>query len=632
MCGICGFCNIHDDWRENIHRMNNQMIDRGPDSEGIWSSVNCNVVLGHRRLSILDLSNNGSQPMMSHSKRYVLVLNGEIYNFKEIAEKLIRDRYVKSFKGTSDTEVLVEAIEAYGLESAILQCKGMFGLAVYDIKNNCLCLARDRMGEKPLYYGFIGEGFIFASDLRAIQHHSQFKPIINRKVLRIYFQKGYIPAPYSIYENVFKLEPGHIIKLHDLKRIEDICYWNIFEVAVKGQRKLFKGSESEASDELERLLKKSISQQMIADVPVGAFLSGGIDSSLVVSLMTAVSGGSKVNTYTVKNRDYLFDESVIANKVANCLGISNTIIESSVEDTKKIVPMLYRYYSEPFSDPSMIATFMVSKLAKKYVTVSLTGDAGDELFLGYSWQNVRAKQWQKLNAFPLTIRENSKKIINSSFANNFKSINKLVSFLDAKNPIELHLKSGSASYMLDKLVIGDKQDKKLELLNEIDYQCAIEYISNPIDLIALVDQSIWLSDDILCKVDRAAMAVSLETRVPLLDKDIIEFSWSLPSDYKYSAGVSKRVMKNILYKYVPKELYNRKKQGFGVPLYSWLKAGDLFEWADSLLEKNRILNEGILDCNIVQYYWREFLRNNNYSRYIWSILMFESWLDGQRGE
>ena len=397
MCGIAGFCNSPKNWKENIEKMNQRMYHRGPDAGGIWADDTANVVLGHRRLSIVDLSETGMQPMHSASGRYVCVFNGEIYNYRRLRDKLLKEKKITAFRGTSDTEVLLEAIEAYGVTETIKHCKGMFAIALFDKKTRRLTLIRDRIGEKPLYYGFVHGHFVFASDIGSIRVLDGFDNAIDTKVLQLYFIHGYIPAPYSIYQNIYKLDAGCMLELDPpYKEPKITTYWSVREVAKYGQAHLFQGNRQEAADELERLLKASIKEQMVADVPVGAFLSAGIDSSTIVALMQAQSS-RKVQSFTIGMEDPAYNEATYAKEIAQHLGTEHTELYITAKDAKAVIPKLSWIFGEPFADSSQIPTYLVSKMTKQHVTVSLSGDGGDELFCGYGsyasinriWRNTK---------------------------------------------------------------------------------------------------------------------------------------------------------------------------------------------------------------------------------------------------
>lgn len=625
MCGIAGFCNMPENWHENICKMNNRMLHRGPDAEGIWSNEDHSVVLGHRRLSILDLSESGSQPMISASGRYVLVLNGEIYNFKNIKEKLLNNNKNISFKGTSDTEILLEAFDTYGMKATLNLTKGMFAVALYDREEKKLYLARDRMGEKPLYYGFIGDKFIFASDIASIAENLYFEDEIDHDALTLYFRYGYIPAPYTIYKNIRKLEAGSIAELPaPFTKIKEEKYWDIKEIAYRGQNHLFKGSREEASDELERLLKESVNGQMVADVPVGAFLSGGIDSTTVVAIMQKLAG-EKIKTFTVGFENEAFNEATEAKKIAEYLGTDHTEIYITDKEAMEVIPQISHIYGEPFADSSQIPTYLVSKLARNAVTVSLSGDGGDELFCGYNMYNLIGKRWSRLNKIPNPLRAAAGWGITHTPLSHNSFLFRMAHYLKAENVAELYELTGNAVKGIDYLVL----DGEIPGFKYNQYDSGA--LKNPKDNLMLMDMLMYHPDDILVKVDRSGMAVSLESRIPLLDRDIIEFAWSLPLSYKESAGVTKRVLRDVLYKYVPQDLMERPKKGFSVPIHEWLRRGELREWAEELLKSTKIRDQGILNYRVVEAYWNDFLKTGKWNIHIWYLLMFEQWYEKRTG-
>lgn len=625
MCGIAGFCNWKGDWSRNIERMKQRMLHRGPDAGGTYRSEDGAVVLGHRRLSILDLSQAGSQPMTSHSGRYVIVYNGEIYNHRVLAEQLRADGYVSEFRSTCDTEVLLEAIEAYGIEKTLQQAKGMFGLAVYDTKEKKLLLARDRMGEKPLYYGMVNGSFVFASDLGCISVLDGFQNPINRKVLDIYFSYGYIPAPYTIYEGIYKLEPGSVLTVcSPYNQWTETRYWDIRNVARQGQANLFRGTEEEAADELERLLKEAIREQMVADVPVGAFLSSGIDSSAVVALMQTVHQG-KVRSFTIGTDSRSLNEAAEAKEIARHLGTEHTELYISPADAKAVIPQLGMMYGEPFADVSEIPTYLVSRMTREHVTVSLSGDAGDELFSGYNSYTFVERYWKWSRAMPHALWEPVSNLILRTPLHQNHLLLMMAKYMGARTPEELYVR-------------GETRDPYSLTLAREHEPCPYAHSEYPsgfmpekVHNIMLMNQLMYLPDDILVKVDRAAMAVSLETRVPFLDRDVVEFAWSLPLGYLRQNGVGKQVLRRILYRYVPKELMERPKKGFSIPIEKWLREPELRAWAESLLDPALIRQQGLLNADAVQKMWLDFVQNGRWERQIWFVLMFQQWM-ASRGQ
>ena len=627
MCGIAGFCNFKGDKAKMIEKMKEKMYHRGPDAGGNYFSEDGQVTFGHRRLSIVDLSENGSQPMTSHSGRYVMTYNGEIYNYKKIAEKLLRERKVEAFRGTSDTEVLLEAFEAYGVKEAISLCKGMFAIALYDQKEQVLYLLRDRIGEKPLYYGQVGESFAFASDIGSLAVMEGFDNPINTAVLDLYFIHGYIPAPYSVYEGIYKLEAGTILKIklpfNGLKSAEVEAYWSIKETAKKGQENLFKGSAEEAADELERLLKEAISEQMVADVPVGAFLSAGIDSSTVVALMQSLHKG-KVKSFTIGMEEKDYNEAVYAKEIARHLGTDHTELYITEEDAKAVIPKLADMFGEPFADSSQIPTYLVSKMTRDHVTVSLSGDGGDELFCGYTSYASVERIWNKMKNFPYFIRKPcSELIIHSPLAK--KPIYRIKGkLLGAKGPSDLYI----SSYETDPLTKQISLDDRTCSYKYSAYDP--KYLKETNHNIMLMDMLMYHPDDILVKVDRAAMAVSLETRVPMLDKDVVEFAWTLPIDYEREGQTGKKVLRDVLYRYVPKEMMERPKKGFSIPIEKWLRQSELREWAESLIDRKTLEQQGILNPDVVWKIWKDFIDRGEWRIQIWYILMFQEWMHSRR--
>lgn len=624
MCGIAGICNFTGDWKENIERMKRHMKKRGPNADGTWSSEDHRVVFGHQRLSIVDLSAGGAQPMTSHSGRYTMTYNGEIYNYKELADKLLQDGSVTAFRGSSDTEVLLEAFEAYGIEKTLAFCKGMFAIGLYDHENGEITLIRDRIGEKPLYYGFVNGCFTFASDVGCFRELDGFQNPVNQKVLDLYFTYGYIPAPYSIYEQIYKLLPGTILRIRAPYAPSDpqiATYWSMEEKAVYGQEHLFTGSEQEAADELERLMKQAIAGQMVADVPVGAFLSAGIDSSTVVSLMQSLDPG-KVRTFTIGMNDPKYNEAAYAKEIAQHLGTEHTEIYISDEDALAVIPQLPSMFGEPFADSSQIPTFLVSRMTREHVTVSLSGDAGDELFCGYKSYESVSRIWNKMQGVPYPLRRMAGgAILHSPLAAGQVMHDKAV-LLSSRGPADLYRKQYEE---LDPLIrkisrvhgnlpfaAGElPQDEMKEVNHEI----------------MLHDMLLYHPDDILVKVDRTAMAVSLETRVPLLDRDVVEFAWTLPINYLHDGTTGKKVLRDVLYRYVPQEMMNRPKKGFSIPIAKWLRQPQLKEWAEELIRREKIEQQGYLNADAVHAIWDDFLTNGTWRVQIWYILMFQQWLE-----
>lgn len=633
MCGIAGFCNGEFDWLTNINRMNDRMTHRGPDASGVWASEDKRVVLGHRRLSILDLTSGGAQPMESHNGRYVIVYNGEIYNYLELEEKLIREKIMTAFKSTSDTEVLLEAVSAYGLKSTLQMSKGMFAIALYDKKERTLYLSRDRVGEKPLYYGFVGNGtFAFASDLNSLTGLDNFKNMVNKDILETYFRYGYIPSPYSIYEGIYKLEPGKILKIKfPFNKYNDCPYWSMKESACYGQTHLFQGTEEEAAKELKRRLVNAIRGQMVADVPIGAFLSAGIDSSTIVSLMQSISN-RKVKTFTIGMWEKDFNEAEIAKEIASHLGTEHTELYITEQDAKQVIPKLGAMFGEPFADSSQIPTYLVSKMTKKHVTVSLSGDGGDELFCGYGNYASLERIWKKTAKIPAILRKPVSKAILCSPRGKSGSLATRARLLGSDSIEDMYRRSeiGEGINLLSRDVLQElsenssgksKNEKNRTYITAMDAY-PNGYLPEPLHNLMLMDMLQYHPDDILAKVDRTAMAVSLETRVPMLDKDVVEFAWSLPIFYKKQGNITKKILRDILYQYVPKELVERPKTGFAIPLHKWLRQPDLREWAEDLIDRDIIKQRSLLNPDAVWMMWEDFIERNIWRQQIWYVLMF----------
>lgn len=641
MCGIAGFCNFRGDWQKNIERMCDKMYHRGPDASGVWASEDHRVVLGHRRLSIVDLSPAGAQPMVSRDGRYVIAYNGEIYNHASIRKKLLAEGKTTGFRGTSDTETLLEAAAAYGLKDALKMAKGMFAIALFDRQEHALFLARDRVGEKPLFYGKLkddinntedGDSFVFASDLGSIASLDGFTNSVNVDIMGDYMRYGYISAPYTVYRGIWKLEPGKILKVKapfDKPEIES--YWSMTEAAVLGQKNRFRGSEAEAAEELERLLRESVAGQMVADVPVGAFLSAGIDSSTVVSLMQAQSA-QKVKTFTVGMWDEKYNEAPVAKEIAARLGTEHTEVYITEEDAKGVIPKLAGMFGEPFADSSQIPTYLVSRITREHVTVSLSGDGGDELFCGYNTYYSIENIWNRVRKIPGFLRMPASAMLRAA-ASGKATMATRARLLGAKSIEDMYLRSeiGEGLKLVRQGRKGNSPD--FGVWDAIQPRRAGETWMNtyPAGLLddgqhnlMLMDLLMYHPDDILTKVDRTAMAVSLETRVPMLDKDVVEFAWTLPLSYRQGGG-SKKILRDILYRYVPRELMERPKKGFSIPLHLWLKEKELREWAESLLAPSLLEAQGLFDVSAVGKLWDDYITENVWRPQIWYILMFQEW-------
>ena len=637
MCGLSGCLGGTNGAEKNLSIMSDTLVHRGPDDSGIWIDETAQIGMSHNRLSILDLSAAGHQPMISESGRYVVVFNGEIYNHLELRKKLIKN----SFKGLSDTETLLSCIEEWGLDSALKNYVGMFALALWDRKERLLYLARDRIGEKPLYYGWQGEGgnasFLFGSELKVLKAHPSFQSVINRHAITLFLRYNYIPTPYSIYQGISKLLPGTMLTVSlDNRKPIISSYWSAEEVAIRGVDTACKESDDKLLNELEGVLQNSIKQQMVADVPLGAFLSGGIDSSLVVALMQQQTS-HPVKTFTIGFSEAGYNEAEYAKAVAKHLNTEHTELYVSPAEAMGVIPQLPQLYDEPFSDSSQIPTFLVSKLAREHVTVCLSGDAGDELFCGYNRYLLTDRLWNKLSLFPASLRSGLANVVTTispavlskifgflPYANVGDKIHKAAGVLGSSSVDDLYLGFVSHWGNPESIVLNGKEPDTLlnrEILKLSDF--------TQVQKMMLLDLLTYLPDDILTKVDRAAMGVSLETRIPFLDHNIVEFAWRMPMNFKVRNGESKWALRQILYKYVPKELIERPKMGFGVPIDGWLR-GPLRDWAESLLDESRLRQEGFLNPAPIRQKWEEHLSGRrNWQYQLWDVLMFQAWLESQ---
>ncbi|MGO8697819.1 MAG: asparagine synthase (glutamine-hydrolyzing) [Limisphaerales bacterium] len=652
MCGIAGFFTSspkvkREDLDQALARMCESIQHRGPDDSGTWVDEMEGIALGHRRLSILDLSPAGHQPMQSACGRNVIVFNGEIYNFMELRKELEDLGHV--FGGHSDTEIMLAAIGQWGVEASLKRFVGMFAFVLWDRKERVLVLARDRMGEKPLYYGWCKSTFLFASELKALRAHPVWDGQIDRGVLALYLKRGYVPAPFSIYQNIFKLIPGTFLSLatsHARPRrlFEPKPYWSFHDAAEAGLRCPFSGSESEASGELDRLLRSAVSQQMVADVPLGAFLSGGVDSSTVVALMQTQSK-QPIRTFTIGFQEAGFNEAEYAKAVARHLGTEHTEMYVTGREAMAVIPKLPFIYDEPFSDASQIPTFLVSKLARQQVTVSLSGDAGDELFYGYSRYSETVRIWNTIESLPLSGRTILNKVLTSIPIRGWDAIlDGIPSF--AKPKRLQNCRGDSIQRLADKLLMEKRtdlysttmffwQESGLVLGDErplrafADRQPGVPQFSFEHEMMWR-DSVDYLPDDILVKVDRASMAVSLESRIPLLDYRVVEFALSVPLSMKARDRQSKWLLRQVLHKYVPRKLIERPKKGFAVPIGEWLR-GPLLDWAETLLAEKRLVAEGWFNPKPIREKWMQHRAGTrNWQHQLWVILMFQAWQEQEK--
>jgi asparagine synthase (glutamine-hydrolysing) len=623
--------------------MTSALMHRGPDDFGYWYQKDIGLALGHRRLSIVDLSPAGHQPMRSPGGRYQIIFNGEIYNHSAIRDELEAAGSGASWRGHSDTETLLAAIEAWGLERALQRCTGMFALALWDCERRCLALARDRAGEKPLYYGGAGRAFLFGSELKALQAHPAFKGEVDRGCLALFVRHSYVPEPLSIFKGIQRLPAGTILEVNEVGGHKDpVPYWSFDALAEAGHKQQFAGSEHEAIDELDRVLGDAVAMQMVADVPLGAFLSGGIDSSLIVALMQRQST-RRTRTFTIGFSEPDYDESGYARAVARHLGTEHTELIVTPMETMAVIPRLATIYDEPFADSSQIPTFLVAQLARQHVTVSLSGDAGDELFGGYNRYAWAMRLW------------GARRLLGPLRGLTARSIRALspeawARMLGYGKPLVPRRWQASQAaervYKLADLLECSQQDLYRTLVShwaapgEVVIG-TVEPVSPLSELMARTsDRSLeermmgwdfmtYLPGDILVKVDRAAMAVSLETRVPMLDHRVVEFAWSLPLKMRVRAGEGKWLLKRLLSRYVPPILTDRPKTGFGIPIEAWLR-GPLRAWAEELLDESRLRREGFFNPDPIRQKWQAHVEGRgNWAYWLWDILMFQAWWQAQ---
>lgn len=648
MCGIAGILGDPKVSARLVGRMARSLVHRGPDDEGVWIDSETGVGLGHRRLAIVDLSAAGHQPMHSPAGRFVLSFNGEIYNHAELRQELIAQGSEVQWRGHSDTETLLAGFDRWGIKATLQRAAGMFAFAVWDRKERTLTLARDRLGEKPLYYGHAngpGSPFLFGSELKALREYPGFEAEVDRDALGLLLRYMAVPAPHSIYRGISKLMPGTLLTLKvgaDEPEID--TYWSAAKVARDGVAAPFSLGAEEAADRLEHILDRAIGRQMMADVPLGAFLSGGVDSSTVVAIMQKVSA-RPVKTFTIGFREDDYNEAVHAKAVARQLGTDHTELYVTPAEAMEVIPKLPAMYDEPFADSSQIPTHLISALAREEVTVALSGDGGDELFGGYNRYVVTADFWDRIASVPLPLRSAAARALQSmppAAWNRFGSIARGLlprSLRFARLGEKVHkgapmLRSNSIEDLYD-LMLSQWRDPT-EVVIGASEATATPYVDLPAldglggaQRMMAQDMIFYLPDDILAKVDRAAMAVSLETRVPLLDPEVVEFAWTLPLDLKIRSGSTKWLLRQVLYRHIPPALIERPKMGFGVPIDSWLR-GPLRDWAESLLDERRLEAEGYFRAAPVREAWAAHLRGqSNQTFKLWTVLMFQAWLDDQ---
>ena len=633
MCGISGLIGWPGSDSEGlaaIKKMTNTLSHRGPDDYGIWKDQDSKVFLGHNRLSILDLSENGKQPMISFCKRYVITFNGEIYNHLDI-RKLINQKKNISWRGSSDTETLIESISIFGLDKTLQKIRGMFSFSVFDRKKKDIYLVRDRHGEKPLYVLNLKNNFFaFASEISAFYHIPNFQPQINNEGLACYFKRGWIAAPLSIWNNITKVLPGNYIKLKvnsngKYYNKSHVNYWDCSKISIQNQNNPFEGSFEQGTQKLEKLLLEVLEGQSLSDVPLGVFLSGGIDSSLISALMQKTSS-KMIKTFSIGFEDKNYDESIFAEKIAKHLNTKHSTLKASPQDAIDLIQKMPTVYSEPFADSSQIPTTLLCNLVRKHVKVALTGDGGDELFSGYTRYLFAQKSFRFINNYPQKLRDYFTQIIkmtSPSVMNNFgkairvkrlgDKLHKASEIISLNNFQDFY--ETLTTYWPDKTIISNSNSEIYNFNDNLDN----------IENMMLADQLNYLPNDILVKGDRASMSVGLETRTPFLDHKITEFAWSLPRNFRIEKNNGKRILREILYRYVPRKLVDRPKQGFGMPVNDWLR-GPLREWTEDLISNKNLPNDGLLNGDLVRKVWIEHLSGSRNLEYkLWPVLMWQQW-------
>lgn len=650
MCGLAGFFQpsaLDHQAVDELTRMTSAIAYRGPDSSGTWIDAEAGIALGHRRLAIVDLSDAGHQPMVSHSGRYAIAFNGEIYNHADLRTRLTETDRAPVWRGQSDTETLAAGFDAWGIGDTIARSVGMFAIAVWDRQLRVLTLIRDRLGEKPLYYGWQGAGksrtFLFGSELKALSAHPACTRDIDRSAIVQLMRHGYVGRSSAIYTGIRKLPAGCIASLtHASPDPQVAAYWSGASVARNAAANRLKLDEVDAVDGLEALLHDAVGRQVLADVPLGAFLSGGVDSSLIVALMQRQSS-RPVKTFSIGFQEKRYDEAGFAKRVAQHLRTDHTELYVGDEDLRNVVPRLPAIYDEPFADSSQIPTFLVARLARKAVTVALSGDGGDELFCGYDRYRQGAKIMRVVRSLPHPVRAalagalrgvpqrlldtlaDPFVAVASGKEPNGQRLRRLADYFASRSLDDLHRKLVSRWRFPTDVVIGGN-DPSVFASPELD---GLEGLSDA-EHMMLFDMLNYLPDDILTKVDRATMAHSLECRAPLLDHRVVEYAWSLPANMKHRDGQSKWALRKILYKYVPRELIERPKMGFEVPIASWLR-GPLRDWAEELLARDRLSREGYFNSRLIGQKWSEHLSgSNNWGPQLWNVLIFQSWLEESR--
>lgn len=643
MCGIAGFYSSDSQFTEDelshiAHKMGDSIAYRGPDDHKIWTDGPDGIGLSHRRLAIIDLSQAGAQPMTSACGQYVIAYNGEIYNTEEMRQDL--SEFGLTYRGYSDTEVILESCAKFGIEATVNKMIGMFAFALWDKGTKSLTLVRDRLGIKPLYWGQFGTTFLFGSELKPLLAHPACQSDINHTAIASYLRHSYIPAPASIYQNIEKLRPGHLITFEKDQKPKQTCYWSLANIQQQASATPYQGNANQAIIDLEELLKDAIGRRMIADVPLGSFLSGGIDSSLVTALMQAQSD-TPIRSFSIGFHEQGYNEATHAAAVAAHLGTNHTELYVTPQEVQAIIPDLPVIYDEPFADSSQLPTWIVSHMTKQHVTVALSGDGGDELFGGYTRYFIAQKISRMLFQQPAFLRKLESHLLKVLPSQYWDHIGKLIPA--SKRPAHF----GDKMRKLSKVLAGSEKDYYLHLISQWDNPNQLanhgseietilhdpslsEKIPNLIDRLQYLDTLTYLPDDILTKVDRASMAVSLEARVPILDHRVVEFAWKLPQEMKVHQGEGKWILKQLLYKYVPQHLIDRPKMGFGIPVGDWI-TGSLRDWAEDLLSEQALKKHDLVDADIVRTHWQDHLSGKcNHQYQLWNILMLQSWANHWR--
>lgn len=645
MCGLTGFWTTdrRSDASAILAAMTASIAHRGPDDSGAWLDPDAGVALGHRRLAIIDISAAGHQPMHSASGRYIIVYNGEIYNHHDLRGELVAAGAAPAWRGHSDTEVLLAAIDHWGFERALERANGMFALALWDRQRRVLTLARDRLGEKPLYYGRAGGDFVFGSELKALARHPRFERQIDRAALTEYFRYAYVPAPRSIWQGVRKLPPAHYVEIRDNGQTvgEPKAYWDFAAAAAYGAAHPVAGGDA-ALDTLDELLKDAVLRRMEADVPLGALLSGGIDSSLIAALMQAQSG-RPVRTFTIGFDDPRYNEARHAKAVAEHLGTDHTELYVTAHDALDLLPRVPSVWDEPFADSSQMPTYLVSALTRRHVTVCLSGDGGDELFGGYNRYASGMRLWTAAKCLPgpartavaWALQRPSAAVAADALMRMVPSRYRQLGLADRLPRLGEAIGETSPDDMYRRLVSQTMHPESLVL--DSDGNARPDWTKGPAfedfrQRMMYLDTLTYLPDDILVKVDRAGMAVSLEGRIPFLDHRVVEYAWRLPMSEKVRDGTGKHILRELLYRYVPKALVERPKMGFAIPVEAWLRS-NLRDWAEELLAFPRVAGEGFLDAHRVQELWSDFITGRRRTHVqLWTILMFQSWLEANRSD